>query len=113
MNPIPCDPQTDLRPRTGVELIAAERARQMHEEGWTAENDDQHTEGQMSGAAACYAIAANELSSKPPYLCSPMPSLWAWSMAWWKPGQCAIRCLVKAGALIAAEIDRLQRLAAK
>lgn len=79
----------------------------------TREHDDTHTNGEMSGAAACYAIAANELSSSPPYLNPPNMSLWAWDFRWWKPGRCAIRCLVKAGALIAAEIDRLQRLNSK
>jgi hypothetical protein len=96
--------------KTGIELIAEQRARQISQEGWTADHDDEHKDGEMSGAAACYAIAANELSARTPYLNSPNRSLWAWEMFWWKPGKCAIRCLVKAGALIAAEIDRLQRL---
>ncbi len=96
--------------KTGIELIAAERQRQMDMEGWTPEHDDQHRDAEMSGAAACYAIAANELSSRVPYLNAPNRSLWAWDMSWWKPGTCAVRCLVKAGALIAAEIDRLQRI---
>ena len=99
--------------KTGIELIAEERARQISQEGWTAAHDDTHKYGEMSGAAACYAIAANELSSKTPYLNPPNMSLWAWDFRWWKPGRCAIRCLVKAGALIAAEIDRLQRLTSK
>jgi hypothetical protein len=34
---------------------------------------------------------------------------WPWSKKWWKPSSDPIRNLVKAGALIAAEIDRLQR----
>jgi hypothetical protein len=36
---------------------------------------------------------------------------WPWDQDWWKPSPDPIRNLVKAGALIAAEIDRLQRLA--
>lgn len=95
--------------KTGIELIAEERARQISQEGWTAEHDDKHTLGELSGAAACYAIAANELSSPTPYLNRPNPSLWPWHFDWWKPGKSAIRCLVKVGALAAAEIDRLQR----
>jgi hypothetical protein len=35
--------------------------------------------------------------------------LWPWDPSWWKPSPDPIRNLVKAGALIAAEIDRLQR----
>jgi hypothetical protein len=35
---------------------------------------------------------------------------WPWDEKWWKPSTNPIRNLVKAGALIAAEIDRLQRV---
>ena len=35
--------------------------------------------------------------------------LWPWSDKWWKPSDDPVRNLVKAGALLAAEIDRLQR----
>ena len=41
---------------TGVELIAQERERQIEKEGWTAEHDADHTEGQLAKAAACYAF---------------------------------------------------------
>jgi hypothetical protein len=37
---------------------------------------------------------------------------WPWDASWWKPSNDPVRNLVKAGALIAAEIDRLQRAAA-
>lgn len=96
--------------KTGIQLIAEERHRQINDEGWTSEHDDQHDTAQLSGAAACYAIAANELASPVPYINQPTPSLWPWSLEWWKPGNDPVRCLVKAGALIAAEIDRLQRI---
>lgn len=37
--------------------------------------------------------------------------IWPWDKSWWKPTpDDRIRELIKAGALIAAEIDRLQRL---
>lgn len=41
------------------------------------------------------------------------PRYWPWEPGWWKPGKGnsyadRVRELVKAGALIAAEIDRLQ-----
>ncbi len=38
---------------------------------------------------------------------------WPWEMAWLKISEDPVRNLVKAGALIAAEIDRLLRLAEK
>ncbi|MDD5095446.1 MAG: hypothetical protein PHV74_13865 [Dehalococcoidia bacterium] len=41
---------------TGVELIAQERQRQVQEEGWTAEHDKQHQNGELAMAAACYSL---------------------------------------------------------
>ena len=86
---------------TGVELIAAERTRQIEVEGFTLEHDHQHDEGAIAAAAACYAL----------YNWSRTDSvrLWPWDWECWKPSDDHIRNLVKAGALIAAEIDRLQR----
>lgn len=95
--------------KTGIQIITEERDRQISQEGWNVEHDDTHTRGQLSGAAACYAIAANELTAPTPFLNRPNVSLWPWTMEWWKPGNDPVRCLAKAGALIAAEIDRLQR----
>ncbi len=98
--------------RTGVERIAAERLRQVEKEGWTAEHDAAHTDGSLSGAAACYArTAARQIGSGCFYAESVQRPCqeWRWSREWWKPDVNAIRNLEKAGALIAAEIDRLQR----
>jgi hypothetical protein len=95
----------------GVTLIAEERARQITEEGFDAERDDKHTIGELAAAAACYAqfACAEALHGRTPV---GYPGGWPWDGSWWKPkGQ--IRDLVRAGALIAAEIDRLQRLKEK
>src|SRR5688572_24536646 len=96
-------PKHRRRPMTGVELIAAERQRQIEVEGWTPEHDDEHDVGEIARAAACYAMR--------PYLHRDKVHLyWPWSSQWWKPTpDSRIRELVKAGALIAAEIARLQR----
>ena len=40
--------------KTGVELIAAERQRQIEVEGWTVEHDAEHKEGEISMAAGSY-----------------------------------------------------------
>jgi len=96
--------------KTGAELIAEERERQISEEGWTEAHDDQHNEGELVAAAACYAQYASITAHVGPNatrLLSP-PPMWPWERHWWKPSE-DVRCLVKAGALIAAEIDRLQR----
>jgi hypothetical protein len=99
----------------GVELIAAERARQISAEGWTPEHDDTHRLAQMTLAAASYAwLAASQVRLGGSCL-NPAPKgmYWPWADEWWKPSANPIRNLVKAGALIAAEIDRLQRKASK
>ena len=86
----------------GAALIAAERERQVEREGWTPEHDDSHAGGQLWRAAECYLTED--------YMRLP-PHRWPWIGQWWKPSRDRVRNLVKAGALIAAEIDRLQRAA--
>jgi hypothetical protein len=39
----------------GVNRIAAERQRQVDDEGWTPEHDDTHTQGELAGMASWYA----------------------------------------------------------
>lgn len=90
---------------TGIELIAAERQRQIAVEGWTPEHDDQHIMGEMAAAAMCYSLNARALDA-PQYF---IEEWWPWDMDQWKPTD-PLRNLVKAGALIAAEIDRLKRV---
>lgn len=94
---------------TGAELIAVERERQIYDEGWTQEHDDEHRGGELSQAAICYAYisAFVPMSRMPSSL--EIPTAWPWDEEWWKPSSDPIRNLVKAGALICAEIDRLQR----
>jgi hypothetical protein len=82
----------------GANLIAAERQRQIQVEGWTPEHDDKHRPGELAAAAVSYIF--------------PADSAWYWP--WDEPFKLSddpIRNLVKAGALIAAEIDRLTRAA--
>lgn len=99
----------------GIELIAAERERQLKSEGWTAEHDDAHDNGELVMAARCYATEPHNRNCHT-YSQTigirdekvSVPVLWPWSWEWWKPKD-RISDLVRAGALIAAEIDRLQR----
>lgn len=93
---------------TALEDIAAERRRQIEAEGWTLEHDDRHAEGELAQAAAAYA-AASTFYRVDPY--AAVLSVWPWSRAWLKPTT-PRRDLVKAGALIIAEIERLDRLTA-
>lgn len=97
-----------------VELILEERARQVEVEGWTPEHDDGHDSGEIACAASCYATPDNCRIMVASEDDSPLevPNLWPWHETWWKPTpDDRIRELVKAGALIAAEIERLQRQA--
>lgn len=103
--------------KTGVELIADERYRQIVVEGWTAKHDDQHIGGELSWAAEAYASVGSAtirgaLAEEFPAEMMLSEGLWPgdWKEEWWKPSDDPIANLVKAGALIAAEIDRLHRL---
>lgn len=88
--------------------VLAERLRQQSIEGWTTENDDQHSNGQMADAAAWYA--ATEAAFWITEGDCPV-DLWPWSEQWRKPTS-RRRDLIKAGALILAEIERLDRASA-
>lgn len=90
----------------GVRMIAAERRRQVEREGWTPEHDDTHIKGQMAIAAACYALGEDQLFFNGQLF--DLPLRWPWHPVWWKPKD-RISDLTRAGALIAAEIDRLKR----
>jgi hypothetical protein len=112
---------------SGVELIAAERARQISKEGWSAGHDDKHAGGELAVAGALYAfpsdhrvmvvktvyVPSSRGLSEPDHMVPVLvsaPRLWPWEAEWWKPTpKDRINELVKAGALIAAEIDRLNR----
>jgi hypothetical protein len=92
---------------SGAELIAAERQRQMDAGGYTAEHDAQHDHGGLARAAACYAMPDGWRDIRGGSM-NDTPHLWPWLSRYWKPTpDDRVRELVKAGALIAAEIDRL------
>lgn len=115
---------------TGIDLIAAERHRQISKEGHNARHDDGHTDGSLAMAAACYAAPERIYRREEPVDAVRFVEPWPWEHKWDKrfslgerktnPGNMLpqihtltkaerIDLLVKAGALIAAEIDRLNR----
>jgi hypothetical protein len=101
---------------TGAELIIAERWRQIEKEGWTHDHDDQHLYGELAAAAISYIAHAAQLPIKAKVTVESEFGWirkwlhpWPWEARWWKPDPDPVRNLVKAGALIAAEIDRLNR----
>lgn len=92
---------------TGAERIAKERQRQIDEEGWTPEHDDQHDDHELISAAFCYMLAAE---SPEDHRDGKPPITWPWDAIWWKfdPDD-PLRALDKAGALLAAAIDKQLR----
>ena len=98
-----------------IEDIAAERQRQIEQEGWTAEHDDSHSTGTLAVAGACYALVgvshiSGEHETWRERYAHAAQALWPWDREWWKPKD-ARRDLVRAAALIVAEIERLDRAA--
>ncbi len=111
----------------GSSLIAEERLRQITQEGFTAQHDDDHAGPALALAAISYAAASldnidiREVDHGTGEFIIRDP--WPWSGTWDKREKHArrrsrteagrrtgrLRCLVIAGALIAAEIDRLMR----
>ena len=107
-------PQEHLRWSGALADIAAERLRQKEKEGWTLEHDDEHTDGSLALAAGsyCESAARPKILDRKPGGAFAIPKLWpkSWSLDWWKP-KSPRDDLVRAGALIVAEIERLDRAA--
>lgn len=103
-----------------------ERRRQIQQEGWTDEGDDTYVNDELAWAAVCYAAPQRvftlnrgvtpddpEIAFHDPWPRNFDPAFDKRPNLKRKPAiRTRIRALEKAGALIAAEIDRLQRLRA-
>lgn len=81
--------------------VLAERERQKAVEGWTPEHDDAHASKELAHAAACYAIGSRLYNGI---------DFWPWDDKDWKPKDRRSN-LIRAAALILAEIERLDRAA--
>jgi len=117
-----------LVPSEGVEVSQAakdvleERRQQLTREGWSHKHDDKYTEGELVRGAVSYALNA---IGQPDYVEALelidghakahrqvlVPRHWPWSRRWWKPKDPRAD-LVRANALLVAEIERLDREAA-
>lgn len=95
---------------TGEDMIAEERARQR--EIWPESHDDHHDAAELIPMAECYLtfgvpeIKIDNYISRMDFVAS----IWPFDLIEFHPRADFIGNLVVAGALIAAEIDRLQRL---
>lgn len=108
----------------GAQMIVAERQRHLTDKGWTAEHDDQHIDQSMAMVCALYAapVRLYEMTGggRSYHFVDPWPG--SWGSKWDRrrvdqKGQLKERSLdeqvedlTKAGALAAAEIDRLLRM---
>ncbi|WP_198647642.1 Lar family restriction alleviation protein [Agrobacterium pusense] len=116
----------DVADSPAIKAIAAERRRQIEKEGWSPDHDDAHCDGSIALAAACYAMfaAVSDNARRSTQLPVSLTndgqavegwaaflSIWPWERHFWKPTT-RVRDLEKAGALIAAELDRVIRAAA-
>ncbi len=92
--------------------IAFERHRQIGLKAHSAEHDDEHEDGELAIAAACYAAPFEVLREYEFLGRGPQPA-WPWCRSGHnrgpREGQTRREQLVKAGALIVAEIERLDR----
>jgi hypothetical protein len=98
----------------GAMRIQKERLRQIEEEGWTLEHDlIGNNNEQLARAAACYAMP-NDDRHDFNTLGGILSVSWPWEEKWFEPcPKNRIHELEKAGALCAAEIDRLLAIRAK
>jgi hypothetical protein len=95
-------PGTPEAPQTAAARdVLAERQRQVEQEGWTLAHDDQYRHSELAHGAAAYALVNDKRTR---------PACWPWAVEWWKPLDDR-RNLVRAGALVLAEIERLDRAA--
>lgn len=87
--------------------VLDERFRQTSKEGWTPEHDDAHPYSEMAKAAACYAAIENPNHTlRLHYGKYDEP---VWPEDWTYKPKDRRRNLVRAAALIIAEIERLDR----
>lgn len=103
--------------KNGLEHISEERKRQQEDLKWTPENDDRYINNELGNAATAYLLANDlEIVSEDPMKNVTISVMMRRDMFWpfkdysFKPSpEDRVKELAKAGALIAAEIDRINR----
>ena len=88
-----------------IDEIAAERKRQVEKEGWSLEHDDHHSTGDLARLATMYAIPGPHGR-----IYEEMVLAWGEVPDWVKHKD-RRSDLIRAAALIVAEIERLDRAA--
>lgn len=95
-----------------LELVAKERTRQIVEKGYTREHDDEHTDGSLADAGACYGatslflfepVAVSEIGSR-------IQSVWKWEPEYFKKeDHDRKQQLIIGAAFFMAEYERIVR----
>lgn len=98
-------PTRAQRTNTILAEIGHERARQVSDEGYSESHDDEHVQGEIAQQAAAYALMSGATKSQRD--AQDVPKWAPWQMKLTTPR----RELIKAAALLVAEIERLDRLA--
>lgn len=90
--------------------VVDERFRQIYEEEFSVDRDDTYVHGELAWAGATYAVATLEGNPASAVVSQETLAhqLWPWALNWFKPKD-RRRDLVRAAALIIAEIERLDR----
>jgi hypothetical protein len=88
---------------TAARDVLAERQRQVEAEGMTHDGDDRYHAAELPRGAASYIL--NGANDQAPYI-------WPWEKSWWKPRDARAN-YVRAAALLLAEIERIDRAAAR
>ena len=92
-----------------IDDIAWERRRQVEQEGNADRHDDQYTAGELARAAQSYLVAYRSRMGNLPGTLQRVPRCWPWNPQFFKPRDDR-RDLVRAGALLVAEIERMRRV---
>lgn len=98
-----------------IKDVINERQRQINQEFYSTENDDEYKQNELLRAAVCYAENVvrrgwvfDSNFGPDVYQEEEVPDLWPWDLDFWKPKN-PRRDLVRAAALIIAEIERIDR----
>jgi hypothetical protein len=94
--------------KAGLDTLG-ERARQRRMEGYDDAHDDAHDDFSLSSAAIAYIMDAQLRGTTGQGFTETPPSHWPWDANDWKPKDIR-QALVVAGALIIAEIERIDRV---
>jgi hypothetical protein len=100
-----------------IDDVLRERARQIDVEHWTPAHDDEHGNRELAEAARSYVehyvgrqwLIHAYTDGLDRYRAGPSPDDWPWDERWWKPKE-PRRDLVRAAALLIAEIERMDRM---